>query len=234
MKRNTINSRLLSSLEGECLFNSGDYSAAVYAFDAALSFPSEEELAGEGLLFENSLIPENWIQQKNGDFAILNYLTKSHKNKYEFDQCLEMIDRMIKINPKDPWLFLMGADFSMQLTDYELASEYLLKYKNIGDFEKITNDTNLFATALDYACAFLDGRDYRFSFRDEESQNDLRNVLNAHQLLDKNLFEDAIQLFNEIKPTIDRPMVVDMNDHYGEIKKSIFKRLSFILVWRLK
>ncbi len=233
LKRNTINSRLLSSLEGECLFNSGDYSAAVYAFDAALSFPSEEELAGEGLLFENSLIPENWIQQKNGDFAILNYLTKSHKNKYEFDQCLEMIDRMIKINPKDPWLFLMGADFSMQLTDYELASEYLLKYKNIGDSEKITNDTNLFATALDYACAFLDGRDYRFSFRDEESQNDLRNVLNAHQLLDKNLFEDAIQLFNEIKPTIDRPMVVDMNDHYGEIKESIFKRLSFILVWRL-
>jgi len=43
MKRTTSNSRILSSLEGECLYNKGDFSAAIYAFDAAFSFPVDDK-----------------------------------------------------------------------------------------------------------------------------------------------------------------------------------------------
>ncbi len=232
LKKLASQSRLLSSLEGECLFNNADYSAAIYAFDAAFSFPAEGDYLVDVSLLENSLIPENWFRQKNNDFSILYFLTKSHQNKFEFDQCLEMIDRMIKINPEEPWLFLMGAEFSMQLTDYDLASDYLLKYKNSSHTENSVKDTDSYAIALDYACAFLDGRDFRFSFREEEYQDDLRKVLKAHQLLDKNLFEEANQLSKEIKNSCETSGS-KQEDQYAEIKDSVFQRLSLLLVWRL-
>jgi predicted Zn-dependent protease len=233
LKKTTVNSRLVSSLEGECLFKSEDYSAAIYAFDAASSFPADDESSVNEYLFENLLIPDNWFQQKINDFSILYFITKAYKNIFEFGQCLDMIDRMIKINPKEPWLFLMGAEFSMQLTDYDLTSNYLLKYKTCTGTENTGNEIDLFATALDYACAFLDGRDYRFSFREDESKNDLGLVLKAHQHLDKNLFEDALQLFEEIKTNLAKPAVLINEEQDGEIKNSIFRRLYLILVWRL-
>lgn len=233
LKKTTINSRFVSSLEGECLFNSGDYSAAIYAFDAAFSFSANNENFLEEFLFENSLIPENWVKQKISDFLILYFLTKAHKNKFEFDQCLGMIDRMIRINPNEPWLPLMGAEFSMQLTDYELASNYILKFKTNTNNENSSKEIDLFATAVDYACAFLDGRDYRFSFKEDESNSDLGIILKAHQHLDKNLFEDALRLLEEIKTDLVEPFTLSNEDQYSEIKNSIFHRLYLILVWRL-
>ncbi|MBW6472793.1 MAG: tetratricopeptide repeat protein [Anaerolineaceae bacterium] len=233
LKRNNSNSRILSSLEGECLYNKTDYSAAIYAFDAALSFPIDDKNSVQEYLKNDSLIPANWLEKKNKDFPILQFLTNSHKKKLEYDQCLEMIDRMIKINPEEPWLYLMGAEFSLQLTDYDLASNYLLRYKNTTTTENVELDTDLFATALDYAGAFLDDREYRLSFKDDGSKSELRKVLKAHYLLDKNLFDDANQLFNETEVSTEKILVKNPDDPYSDIKSSIHRRLVLLLVWRL-
>ncbi len=233
LKRNTSNSRILSSLEGECLYNKADYSAAIYAFDAALSYPVDNNNSVQGYLKNDSLIPGNWLENKNKDFPILQYLTNSHKKKLEFDQCLEMIDRMIKINPEEPWLYLMGAEYSLQLTDYDLASNYLLKYKNSSTSENLELNTDLFATALDYAGAFLDDREYRFSFKDDGSKSELSKVLKAHYLLDKNLFDDANQLSKEIEVSWEKTFETNSDDPYSDVKSSIHRRLALLLVWRL-
>ncbi|PKO07498.1 MAG: hypothetical protein CVU41_02060 [Chloroflexi bacterium HGW-Chloroflexi-3] len=233
LKRTTSNSRILSSLEGECLYYKGDYSAAIYAFDAAFSFHVDDKNSVQEYLQNDSLIPANWLEKKIKDFSILQFLTNSHKNKLEFDQCLEMIDRMIKINPEEPWLYLMGAEFSLQLTDYDLASNYLLRYKNTSPSENVEVDTDLYAKALDYASAFLDDREYRLSFKDDGSKNELRKVLKAHYLLDKNLFDDANQLFKETGSANEQPFVTDPDDPYADIKESVQRRLTLLLVWRL-
>lgn len=233
LKRTASNSRILSSLEGECLYKKGDYSAAIYAFDAAFSFPVDDKTPVEVYLQNDSLIPANWLEKKIKDFSILQFLTNSHKKKLEFDQCLEMIDRMIKINPEEPWLYLMGAEFSLQLTDYDLASNYLLRFKNSCTSENVDLDTNLYATAIDYACAFLDDREYRLSFKDDGSKNELRKVLKAHYLLDKNLFDDANLSFKETGIVNEQPFVTNVDVPYGDIKESIYRRLLLLLVWRL-
>ena len=233
LKRTTSNSRILSSLEGECLYKKGDYSAAIYAFDAAFSFPSDDKTPVQEYLQNDSLIPANWLEKKIKDFSILQFLTNSHKKKLEFDQCLEMIDRMIKINPEEPWLYLMGAEFSLQLTDYDLASNYLLRYRNTCTSENVELDTDLYATALDYASAFLDDREYRLSFKDDGSKNELRKVLKAHYLLDKNLFADANQFFKETSIANEQPFKTNTDDPYGDIRESVHRRLSLLLVWRL-
>ncbi|MBE0685534.1 MAG: hypothetical protein IH585_05995, partial [Anaerolineaceae bacterium] len=233
LKRNTSNSRILSSLEGECLYNKGDYSAAIYAFDAAFSFPVDDKNSLLEYLQKDSLIPANWLEKKIKDFSILQSLTNSHKEKLEFDQCLEMVDRMIKINPGESWLYLMGAEFSLQLTEYDLASDYLLKYKNTSVSENAEPETDLFATALDYASSFLDDREYRLSFKDDGSKNELSTILKAHYLLDKNLFDDANQLFQKTDISVEKSYLTSVDDPFSDIKESIHRRLSLLLMWRL-
>ncbi len=228
-------SRILATLEGDCLLNKSDYDAAVNSYEIALSENSKAQDKNLTELVSNSIIPENWITKKVDKNSILFSFTKSLQNAGKYELCLSSINEMIKLDPGNPWLYLLGADYSMQLTDYELVSDYLLKYKNSqnGEFDA---EVNLFAMGLDYATAYLDGREYRITFKVDEIDHIVKKILNAHQLLDKNLYEDAYKVYQELSldNRTDSTYTQDVaSEIYSDLKESIQSRLAMLLSWRL-
>ncbi|MDO9085762.1 MAG: tetratricopeptide repeat protein [Anaerolineaceae bacterium] len=235
IKKSTSNARIISSLEGECLFNKEDYSASVNAYETALLLQKGESNEVIENIHKGSLIPENWIQSRVQDLQILYSLSIAYKKLMEFDHSLEVINRMIKFNPSDLWIYLMGAEYAMEITDYDLVSDYLLKLKNNTNSSE-WQGTSMYATAIDYACAYLDGRDYRLSINENEENDEIKKLLAAHQMLDKNLFEEATKIYDETSQSnINETSNSNKYDDgkYDDIKKSITKRLALILAWRL-
>lgn len=235
LKRNGTKLRLLSALEGECLLNKKDYAAAVYCFEMAFSSPQD------GFVFDldnpsnDFIIPGNWLMSKVEEQSILFSLTTAYKKAGKLDQSLDAINQMINREPENPWFYILGAENAIEITDYDLVSDYLLKYKNIINSSG-AGDGEIFAMALDYSAAYLDGRDYRITFKATKDDEIIKKLLNAHQLLDKNLYEDAYQVYNEtVKSSVLRKNERNepQEQKYAEIKEAVINRLAILLAWRL-
>jgi len=233
LKRYFPNSRTISAIEGECLYNQEDFSAAIYAFDVAISFNPDHDQFVQDYLKMGGLIPSDWLTRKSTQIALLTQLTNSYKLKHEFDQALAVIDRIIKINPLELWIYLLGAELSIELTEFDLSSDYLLKFKTVRAKNQSTDDLDLLATALDYACAYIDGRDYHFSFKPNTIENTVSLMLKAHQMLDNNLFEEALRLFKKIDLSIFGKNSITSNEQIKQVENSAIERLLLLLAWRL-
>ncbi len=234
LKSNGLNNLIISAMEGFTLFNLGDYAASVSAYETALILPKDNSEYSLSELAQKTIIPEAWLNKLTDELEIYSFLTKSYNSLNDFDHSLEVINRMVRVNPNNLWNYIWGAENAIQLTDYDLAADYLLRLKNIakeGDWQ----DTEDYAAALEFSCAFLDGREYKLSFKESEDTSIIRKILIAHQLLDSKKFADAQNLYEEIFVTKSESTnnIFDQSDlNFAEIKQVIKDRLLVLLSWR--
>ena len=235
LKKRVANSLLISSLEGYCLFNLGDFGASVNAYETALILPKDNLNKIVEELIEHSLIPEYWIIKKIDELSIHTYLTKAYNYLNEYDHSLEVINRMVRINPKNLWIYIWGAENAIQLTDYDLATDYLvLLKKQIKEGE--WQGTEIYATALDYSCAYLDGRKYKLTIKESDVTSSLSSILSAHLWLDQQRFQEAQDLYNQVmQEYMDENKTIENSNHdeFTELKESIANRMLVLLSWRL-
>ncbi len=230
-----INNHVVSSLEGYTLFHLGDYAASVSAFENSLILPKENIEFSIKELATKSIIPEAWLLRITNELETYSYLTKAYNYLHDFDHSLEVINRMVRVNPDNLWNYIWGAENAVQLTDFDLASDYLLKLKNSAK-EKDWQKTEEFAAALEYTCAYLSGRDYKLTIKEPKEASELWKMLSAHQLIDQGRFTDAQELFVEIKNSLQYSEKLPSNQYrteYVDLKNSITQRLMILLTWRL-
>lgn len=230
-----LNNYISSSLEGYTLYKLGDFSAAVNAFETSLILPKENLSISISDLVEKTIIPEAWLLKLTDELEIYTYLTKSYNNLNDYDHSLEVINRMVRVNPSNLWNYVWGAENAVQLTDYDLATDYLMKLKKAAK-ENDWQNTEEIAAALEYSCAYLDGRDYKLTIKKPEYSTEIWKLLQAHQLLDSQRFGDAHDLYQEVMiatSEIAKELNGVSKTEYSDLKNSIYKRLRLLLAWRL-
>ena len=235
LKSRGINNFIISAIEGFTLFNLGDYAASVSAYETALILPKDNTEYSLSVLAQKTIIPEAWLNKLTDELEIYSYLIKSYNSLNDFDHSLEVINRMVRVNPNNLWNYIWGAENAIQLTDYDLAADYLLRLKNIakeGDWQ----NTEEYAAALEFSSAFLAGREYKLTFKETEETSIIRKILTAHQFLDSQKFGSAQNLYEEIIVTKSESTNSEFDQShldFAEIKQVVKDRLLVLLSWRL-
>lgn len=225
-------SSTLSVLEGECQFNLRKYDSAVYSFEAALFHQSEHDLLLEIMDSKDQIVPADWLRSKNSQEKIRSFLVQANYNIGKYEHSLEQIDHILAINPADYFHTIIAAEICIRMTDFDLGYDYLVRLRKSLGYRRL-NQEEAYIQALEFTCAFLTNREFALDVHDNQTTSEIGNIIQAHQRLNLNFFEDANTIFEKINPD-SIYAVSDKNGEAADYKRSILQRTYFLLAWRLK